>query len=391
MSRPITCASSRSNTTCRCRIVPLPLYSNCSALAAHRDVRLPKRREAERSVVSLVPLAAHAKERLADEPHRGRRDGARATVAARAEVARDATSDRRQVVAHAAHAMVLAQLPALDGALVVAILPAAARVESPRLNRRVPRSQQCARRATPAECADARMRSSVARSRTTRPAWSTYVNPLRRRPAPNDPPVGHTTPGRRQVQVHVLTFEILRYGSPCGAVTPPPLDAESLECHTLRSSSPSPTASPRSRSTAPTSSTRLNAATIGELGEAIDEIRQRDDIGGAILTGRRPRVRRRRRHQRARGTDADAGEAARAARAADLSAVRDVAEAGHRRGERLRARRRVRARDGLSRSHRERSREVRAAGGEARASVPATAARSGCRGSSARAARCSCS
>ena len=29
----------------------------------------------------------------------------------------------------------------------------------------------------------------------------------------------------------------------------------------------------------------LNAATIGELGDAINEIRQRDDIGGAILTG----------------------------------------------------------------------------------------------------------
>ena len=29
----------------------------------------------------------------------------------------------------------------------------------------------------------------------------------------------------------------------------------------------------------------LNTATIGELGEAIDEIRNRDDIGGAILTG----------------------------------------------------------------------------------------------------------
>ena len=29
----------------------------------------------------------------------------------------------------------------------------------------------------------------------------------------------------------------------------------------------------------------LNAATIGELGDAIDEIRQRDDIAGAILTG----------------------------------------------------------------------------------------------------------
>ena len=29
----------------------------------------------------------------------------------------------------------------------------------------------------------------------------------------------------------------------------------------------------------------LNAATIGELGDAIDEIRQRDDIGAAILTG----------------------------------------------------------------------------------------------------------
>ena len=29
----------------------------------------------------------------------------------------------------------------------------------------------------------------------------------------------------------------------------------------------------------------LNAVTIGELGDAIDEIRQRDDIGGAILTG----------------------------------------------------------------------------------------------------------
>lgn len=29
----------------------------------------------------------------------------------------------------------------------------------------------------------------------------------------------------------------------------------------------------------------LNAATIGELGDAIDEVRQRDDIGAAILTG----------------------------------------------------------------------------------------------------------
>jgi enoyl-CoA hydratase len=29
----------------------------------------------------------------------------------------------------------------------------------------------------------------------------------------------------------------------------------------------------------------LNAATIGELGDAIDEIRARDDVGGAILTG----------------------------------------------------------------------------------------------------------
>jgi enoyl-CoA hydratase len=29
----------------------------------------------------------------------------------------------------------------------------------------------------------------------------------------------------------------------------------------------------------------LNAATIGELGDAIDEIRERDDIGGAIITG----------------------------------------------------------------------------------------------------------
>ena len=29
----------------------------------------------------------------------------------------------------------------------------------------------------------------------------------------------------------------------------------------------------------------LNAATIGELGDAIDEVRQRDDIGGAVLTG----------------------------------------------------------------------------------------------------------
>jgi enoyl-CoA hydratase len=29
----------------------------------------------------------------------------------------------------------------------------------------------------------------------------------------------------------------------------------------------------------------LNAATIGELGDAIDEVRQRDDVGGVILTG----------------------------------------------------------------------------------------------------------
>lgn len=29
----------------------------------------------------------------------------------------------------------------------------------------------------------------------------------------------------------------------------------------------------------------LNAATIGELGDAVDEVRQREDVGGAILTG----------------------------------------------------------------------------------------------------------
>ena len=57
----------------------------------------------------------------------------------------------------------------------------------------------------------------------------------------------------------------------------------------------------------------------------------------------------------------------------------------------LRARRRLRAGDGLHASHRGRNGAPRPAGDQPRASFPGTAARSGCRGWSARASRSICS
>ena len=96
----------------------------------------------------------------------------------------------------------------------------------------------------------------------------------------------------------------------------------------------------------------LNDRVIAELGDAIDEARANATSAAIILTGA----------GRAFVAGADISEleqhgaiAAKAlaqARAASLPPLRDVAQADDRRGERLRARRRLRARDGVSHSHR---------------------------------------
>ena len=84
------------------------------------------------------------------------------------------------------------------------------------------------------------------------------------------------------------------------------------------------------------------------------------------------------------------GTRARAARAARLRPDREPRQAGDRGHQRLRARRRLRAGDGVHAPDRRRHGAARPAGDQPRASFPATAARSGCRGSSARAWRSSC-
>src|SRR6188768_1807269 len=126
------------------------------------------------------------------------------------------------------------------------------------------------------------MRPSVARSRMTRPDSLTYVNPFAGVPRR----VIHLSAIRarpKQVQVQLLTFE---NAAPSHRARPP---------HRSRRPSPSMPYSLLELSVVdrvatltinrPDKLNALNAATIGELGDAIDEIRARDDIGGAILTG----------------------------------------------------------------------------------------------------------
>ena len=100
----------------------------------------------------------------------------------------------------------------------------------------------------------------------------------------------------------------------------------------------------------------LNDVLITELGLAMDEITERDDVGGVIVTGA----------GRAFIAGADISEVGsaspyeakrpRAQGTGELPQVRDVRKTHGRGGKRLRARRRVRAGDVLPHTHRERRR-----------------------------------
>ena len=105
---------------------------------------------------------------------------------------------------------------------------------------------------------------------------------------------------------------------------------------------------------------------------------------------RREVVRRRRRHQRAGGADAGQRPRARAARPARVRSDRAPGQAGDRRDQRLRARRRLRAGDGVHDPDRRRHARSSASRRSTSGSFPATPGRSACRGSSAAAARSSC-
>ena len=155
-----------------------------------------------------------------------------ATVPARPTSRADAPSDRRQVVSHTAHAVVLAKLTALDGALVVAILPPAARVESPRLNRRgrARRNVHVAPRGRDPqalECARASLGRAPGGQRHRRTRIRFRAVPRR---GSTSRPCGAA---RRQVQVQLLTFQT-HVPVACGRVTRPSLpDAASSMPYSL--------------------------------------------------------------------------------------------------------------------------------------------------------------
>ena len=110
----------------------------------------------------------------------------------------------------------------------------------------------------------------------------------------------------------------------------------------------------------------LNDLVIRELGQAMDELQERDDVAGIVLTGAgRAFVAGADISEIAQRTAVEAKQLARA-RPGGLRQVRALHEADHRRGQRLRARRRLRAGDGMSSPHRVGAREVRPARGEAR-------------------------
>ena len=106
----------------------------------------------------------------------------------------------------------------------------------------------------------------------------------------------------------------------------------------------------------------LNSQTLTELASAMAAFEERrgrardcaDRRGREIVCGRR-------RHQRAGGVVAGRGQRTRASRAADLRRHRTARQAGDRGDQRLRARRRLRAGDGVHAAHRRRHRAFRPA------------------------------
>src|SRR4051812_36620783 len=77
-----------------------------------RNVALAQRGDAERLVLLEVPLAAHAEEAFADEPHNSCRYGL-ACRRLRARIGTHPTTDGRQRTRQLAHTVVLPELPPL--------------------------------------------------------------------------------------------------------------------------------------------------------------------------------------------------------------------------------------------------------------------------------------
>src|SRR5688572_15477425 len=100
----------------------------------HTHVRLVERRDAECAVFLEIPLAADAKEPIADQPDDGGQDVLAAEVIA-TEVAIQRFPNARQIARECANAVKLRGLAALDGAVMVAVLLATLGVDAPCLNR----------------------------------------------------------------------------------------------------------------------------------------------------------------------------------------------------------------------------------------------------------------
>ena len=129
----------------------------------------------------------------------------------------------------------------------------------------------------------------------------------------------------------------------------------------------------------------LNTPDAHRAGRAMTAFKADAGVRAIVLTGAGEKVvRRRRRHQRAGSAVADRGQGTRAPRTADFRRDRTTRQARDRGGQRIRARRRLRAGHGVHAAHCRRHRALRATGNQSRASFPAMPAVSVCRGWSAR-------
>ncbi len=119
--------------------IPLRDRSLALVLEYHRvakdgDVRFMHRSDAEGVVFLLVLVAPHAEESLTDQSNDpGAYFLLRQTLAA--EIALDPGAQSRKIARHLPDAIVLAQLPLLDGAAMILVLLPPARVEPPHLDR----------------------------------------------------------------------------------------------------------------------------------------------------------------------------------------------------------------------------------------------------------------
>ena len=114
-------------------LVPLSEVGEHDTFALDRNVGLSQRRYAICAVLTCIPLPPDATEALADQPEYGR--GNRHAIQCPARGVRaEGLTHSRQRLGELSHSIVLPQIAPLDGARVIAVLLAPARVEAPRLN-----------------------------------------------------------------------------------------------------------------------------------------------------------------------------------------------------------------------------------------------------------------